>query len=61
MDSPVIQEDFTGVDINGERSSKNVADYFQFNFGNVEKGFESSDIVIEKEFTMPNLMKLMEV
>tara|TARA_X000001036_G_scaffold420973_1_gene442340 strand:- start:1833 stop:4100 length:2268 start_codon:yes stop_codon:yes gene_type:complete len=52
-DSPVIQEDFTGVDINGERSSKNVADYFQFNFGNVEKGFESSDIVIEKEFTMP--------
>ena len=31
-DSPVIQEDFTGVDINGERSSKNVADYFQFNF-----------------------------
>ena len=52
-DSPVIQEDFTGVDIKGEKSSKNVADYFQFNFGDVEKGFADSEIVVEKEFTMP--------
>jgi CO/xanthine dehydrogenase Mo-binding subunit len=52
-DSTVIQEDFNGVDVNGETSSKNVADYFKFNFGDVEKGFESSDVVIEKKFSMP--------
>ena len=52
-DSVVIQDDFKGVEINGEMSSKNVADYFQFNFGNTEKGFNESDYVIEKEYTMP--------
>ena len=53
MDSPVIQDEFNGVEINGEMSSKNVADYFQFNFGDIEKGFEESDHVIEKEYSMP--------
>ena len=53
MDSPVIQDEFNGVEINGEMSSKNVADYFQFNFGDIEKGFEESDYVIEKEYSMP--------
>lgn len=52
-DSEVIQEDFPGVEINGDTSSKNVADHFQFNFGDVEKGFKDSDFVIEKEYTMP--------
>ena len=53
MDSPVIQDEFNGVEINGEMSSKNIADYFQFNFGDIEKGFEESDHVIEKEYSMP--------
>ena len=52
-DSTVIQDDFKGVEINGEMSSKNVADYFQFNFGDTEKGFNESDYVIEKEYSMP--------
>ena len=52
-DSVVIQDDFKGVEINGELSSKNVADYFQFNFGDVDKGFKDSDYVIEKEYSMP--------
>ena len=52
-DSPIIQDDFNGVEVNGEISSKNVADYFQFNFGDTEKGFKESDYVIEKEYTMP--------
>ena len=52
-DSVVIQDDFKGVEINGEMSSKNVADYFQFNFGDTEKGFNESDYVIEKEYSMP--------
>lgn len=52
-DSPVIQEDFKGVEINGEMSSKNVADYFQFNFGDIDKGFSESDCVIEREYSMP--------
>ena len=49
-DSVVIQDDFKGVEINGELSSKNVADYFQFNFGDVDKGFKDSDYVIEKDY-----------
>ena len=52
-DSVVIQDDFKGVEINGELSSKNVADYFQFNFGDVDNGFKNSDYVIEKEYSMP--------
>ncbi len=52
-DSVVIQDEFNGVEINGEISSKNVADYFQFNFGDTEKGFKESDYVIEKEYSMP--------
>ena len=52
-DSPVIQEEFSGVEINGETSSKNIADYFQFNFGDINKGFGESDCVIEKEYSMP--------
>ena len=52
-DSVVIQDEFNGVEINGEISSKNIADYFQFNFGDTEKGFKESDYVIEKEYTMP--------
>ena len=52
-DSVVIQDDFKGVEINGELSSKNVADYFQFNFGDVDKGFKDSDYVIEKDYSMP--------
>ena len=52
-DSVVIQDEFNGVEINGEISSKNIADYFQFNFGDTEKGFKESDYVIEKEYSMP--------
>lgn len=52
-DSPVIQENYNGVDVDGEMTSKNVADFFRFDFGDIEKGFNESEIVMEKEFTMP--------
>mgnify|MGYP003325911973 CR=1 FL=1 len=39
----------TGVDINGERSSKNVADYFQFNFGTLSQQFLSQTCARKKK------------
>ena len=48
----LLHEDLTTTDL-GERTDKhsNVATRFQFEIGDVEKGFAEADIIVEREFT----------
>ncbi len=51
-DAPLLHEDLTTTDL-GERTDKhsNVATHFQYELGDLEKGFAEADIIVEREFT----------
>ena len=51
--APVLHNDFIGITPDGSKENTNIANYFNYELGNPEKGFESSDYVIERVFTMP--------
>jgi CO/xanthine dehydrogenase Mo-binding subunit len=49
----ILHEDFVGTTPEGSKTNTNIADYFNFEFGDPDKGFDESDQVIERVFTMP--------
>ncbi|MCH7740570.1 MAG: xanthine dehydrogenase family protein molybdopterin-binding subunit [Chloroflexi bacterium] len=51
-DAPIILEDLVGDDLGEEVKNTNMARHFRHEFGDLEKGFEESSIVIEREFKM---------
>jgi len=50
--APLLHEELHTSDIAGEKSDKpsNIASHIQFSKGDVAKGFEEADVVIEREF-----------
>ena len=48
----IIVEDLVGDDLGTEIHNTNIARHFRFEFGDLDKGFKDSDIVIEREFNM---------
>ncbi len=49
----ILHEDFVGTTPQGSKTQTNIADYFNYEFGDPQKGFNESDQVIERAFTMP--------
>ena len=47
-DAPILHEHWTSED--GGSKPTNIASYQQFKLGDVEKGFEQADLVVEREF-----------
>ncbi|MCH7735456.1 MAG: xanthine dehydrogenase family protein molybdopterin-binding subunit [Chloroflexi bacterium] len=51
-DAPIVFEDLVGDDLGEEVKNTNMARHFRHEFGDPEKGFEDSSIVIERDFKM---------
>jgi CO/xanthine dehydrogenase Mo-binding subunit len=51
-DAPILLEDLVGEHLGENVKHTNVARHFRHEFGDVEKGFASSDLVVEKTFTL---------
>jgi CO/xanthine dehydrogenase Mo-binding subunit len=49
----ILHEDFVGTTPEGSKKNTNIADYFNYEIGDPDKGFNESDQVIERVFTMP--------
>ena len=49
----ILHDDFVGTTPEGSKTQTNIADYFNYEFGDPDKGFNESDQVIERVFTMP--------
>lgn len=50
-DAPLLHDDITTMSLSEKTEKKsNIAQHFQHVLGDVEKGFEESDVVIEREF-----------
>ncbi|MEX0927598.1 MAG: xanthine dehydrogenase family protein molybdopterin-binding subunit [Dehalococcoidia bacterium] len=50
--APLLLEDLVGDDLGDEVTNTNVAKHFRHEFGNPEKGFEESDLVVEREVSL---------
>jgi len=50
--APIILEDLVGSDLGNDVHNTNVANHFRHEFGDPEKGFADSDLVIERDFEM---------
>ncbi|MDA0231857.1 MAG: xanthine dehydrogenase family protein molybdopterin-binding subunit [Chloroflexi bacterium] len=50
--APILMEDLVGDDLGEDVRNTNVARHFRHEFGEVEKGFADSDLVVERTFTL---------
>ena len=50
-DAPLVIEDLTTTEL-GERTDKhsNIASHFRYEIGDLDKGFDEADVVVEREF-----------
>ncbi|MSQ08167.1 MAG: xanthine dehydrogenase family protein molybdopterin-binding subunit [Dehalococcoidia bacterium] len=50
--APILLDDLIGDDLGEKTKNTNVAKHFRHEFGDPEKGFEQSSLVVEREFTL---------
>ena len=50
--APILLEDLIGDHLGEEVKNTNIATHFRHEFGNVEEGFESADLIVDKEVSL---------
>ena len=50
--APILLEDLVGSDLGEDVTNTNVANHFRHEFGDLEKGFAESDLIVEQTFTL---------
>ncbi len=50
--APILLDDLIGDHLGEDVKNTNIATHFRHEFGNVEEGFESADLIVDKEVTL---------